>query len=53
LIAIVATLAAGFVLLLFVFVRQSMRNAAHNPQDAQRLLAIRGNVMRSLGLGKQ
>ena len=49
LIAIVATLAAGFVLLLFVFVRQAMRNAAHNPQDAQRLQAIKANIARSLG----
>lgn len=49
LIAIVATLAAGFVLLLFVFVRQAMRNAAHNPQDAQRLQAIRVNIAKSLG----
>lgn len=53
LIAIVATLAAGFVLLVFVFVRQAMRNAAHNPQDAQRLQAIRSNLARSLSLGKQ
>lgn len=49
LIAIVATLAAGFVLLVFVFVRQAMRNAAHNPQDAQRLQAIRVNIAKSLG----
>jgi len=49
LIAIVATLAAGFVLLLFVLVRQAMRNAAHNPQDAQRLQAIRLNIAKSLG----
>lgn len=49
LIAVLATLAAGFVLLLFVFVRQALSNAAHNPQDAQRLEAIRVNIAKSLG----
>ena len=49
LIAVVATLASGFALLLFVFMRQAMRNAAHNPQDAQRLQAIRVNIAKSLG----
>lgn len=49
LIAIVATLASGFALLLFVFMRQAMRNAAHNPQDAQRLQAIKVNIAKSLG----
>jgi uncharacterized protein involved in exopolysaccharide biosynthesis len=49
LIAIVATLAAGLVLLLFVFVRQAMRNAVNNPQDAQRLQAIKANIAKSLG----
>jgi uncharacterized protein involved in exopolysaccharide biosynthesis len=50
LIAVMATLASGFVLLLFVFVRQAMRNAARNPQDAERLAAIRRNVARSVGI---
>ena len=49
LIAIAAALAAGFVLLMFVFVRQAMRNAAHNPQDAQRLQTIKANIAKSLG----
>ena len=49
LIAVVAALASGFALLLFVFMRQAMRNAAHNPQDAQRLQAIRVNIAKSLG----
>jgi len=48
-IAIVATLAAGFALLLFVFVRHAMRNAAHNPQDAQRLQTIKANIAKSIG----
>jgi uncharacterized protein involved in exopolysaccharide biosynthesis len=48
LIAIVATLATGFALLLFVFVRQAMRNATHDPESAAKLAAIR----KSLGLSR-
>jgi len=46
LMAVVATLAAGFALLLFVFVRQALRNASLDPASAAKLNAIR----RSLGL---
>jgi len=46
LMAVVATLAAGFALLLFVFVRQALRNASLDPTSAAKLNAIR----RSLGL---
>jgi capsular polysaccharide biosynthesis protein len=53
LIAVVAALATGFALLLFVFVRQALRNAAKNPEDAGRLAAIRSNLARSLGLSRQ
>lgn len=49
LIAVLATLASGFVLLLWVFVRQALRNAGQDPESAQKLAAIR----RSLGWGKQ
>ena len=37
LIAIVATLAAGFALLLFVFIRQALRNAGQDPESAEKL----------------
>ncbi len=46
LIAVPATLGSGFALLLFVFMRHSMRSAARSPETAQKLLAIK----RSLGL---
>lgn len=45
LIAVVAALATGFALLLFVFVRQAMRNAAADPTSASKLARIK----RSLG----
>lgn len=41
LIAIIATLASGFALLLFVFVRQAFRNAGQNPESAAKWQAIR------------
>lgn len=41
LIAILATLASGFVLLLFVFVREALRNASHDPESAHKMQAIR------------
>jgi uncharacterized protein involved in exopolysaccharide biosynthesis len=41
LIALVAALAAGFVLLLFVFARQALRNSAANPESAAKLARIR------------
>ena len=49
LIAVLATLITGFVLLIGVFVRQALRSAANNPQDAARLAAIRSNLARSVG----
>jgi len=45
LIAVLATLASGFALLLFVFIRQALRNASADPESANKLAAIR----RSLG----
>lgn len=44
-IAVLATLATGFALLLFVFVRQAVRNAGADPESAAKMAAIR----RSLG----
>jgi len=46
LVAVVAALATGFALLLFVFVRQALRNAGANPESAAKLARIR----RALGL---
>lgn len=40
-IAMMATLASGFVLLLFVFIRQALRGAVQEPGTAQKLLALR------------
>jgi hypothetical protein len=50
LMAIITALATGFALLLFVFIRQAVRNAASNPEDAARLAAIRRNLARSVSL---
>lgn len=40
LIAMMATLAAGFALLLFVFIRQALRGAARQPEAAEKLTAL-------------
>ena len=49
LIAIIATLAAGFALLLFVFIRQAMRNASQDPESAQKLNALQASWRKALG----
>jgi uncharacterized protein involved in exopolysaccharide biosynthesis len=41
LIAIITTLAAGFLLLLFVFIRSALRNASQNPETQERLEALK------------
>jgi capsule polysaccharide export protein KpsE/RkpR len=46
LIALVATLATGFGMLLFVFIRQAWHNAKSNPETAQRLSAIKASFAR-------
>jgi len=43
-IAVIATLASGFVFLLFVFVRQALRNAAKDRESAQKLTNLRASV---------
>lgn len=48
-IAVLATLASGFVLLLFVFVRQALRNAAQDAEAASKLLKLRAAWARALG----
>lgn len=50
LMAVVATLAAGFALLLFVFVRQALRNSGQNPESANKIQAISQALRRNLRL---
>ncbi len=49
LIAIIATLASGFALLLWVFVRQALRNAGRNPEAALKMSALRVSFSRAMG----
>jgi tyrosine-protein kinase Etk/Wzc len=49
LIAIIATLAAGFALLLFVFIRQALRNSIQNSESANKLASIQASWRRALG----
>jgi hypothetical protein len=49
LIAIIATLAAGFALLLFVFVRQAFHNSGQNSESANKLASIQASWRRALG----
>lgn len=48
-IAVLATLASGFALLLFVFVRQALRNAAQDTTSAEKLAQLRSAWARALG----
>jgi uncharacterized protein involved in exopolysaccharide biosynthesis len=50
LIAIIATLAAGFALLLFVFIRQALRNASQDTESAQKMAALKTSWRKALGL---
>jgi uncharacterized protein involved in exopolysaccharide biosynthesis len=49
LIAIIATLATGFALLLFVFVRQALRNAGGDAETAGKVAALKSSWRRALG----
>jgi uncharacterized protein involved in exopolysaccharide biosynthesis len=49
LIAVLATLATGFALLLFVFIRQAMRNVNQDPESAQKLSALQTSWRKALG----
>ena len=51
-IAIIATLATGFALLLFVFIRQALRNARNNTETAQKLSALQASWRQALGKKK-
>jgi tyrosine-protein kinase Etk/Wzc len=48
LIAAITTLAAGFALLLYVFVRQALRDAQQNPDAAQKLDGLRAALRRAV-----
>ena len=48
-IAVLATLASGFALLLFVFVRQALRNASQDAESAQKLSALKASWRKALG----
>jgi capsular polysaccharide biosynthesis protein len=49
LIAIAAALAVGFALLLFVFIRQALRNASQNEESAQKINALQAAWRKALG----
>jgi tyrosine-protein kinase Etk/Wzc len=49
LVAVLTTLATGFALLLFVFVRQSLRNANTDPETAQKLTALQASWRKAWG----
>lgn len=49
LIALIATLASGFVLLLFVFVRQALANAEQDKESARKLSQLKTSWLRVLG----
>jgi tyrosine-protein kinase Etk/Wzc len=48
-VAVLATLGSGFLMLIFVFARQALRNAGQDPGAAQKLTQIRTAWRRSLG----
>lgn len=48
-IAMLTTLAVGFALLLFIFIRQALRGAAQTPESAEKLGRLRGAWARALG----
>ena len=49
LIAMMTTLAVGFAMLLFVFIRQALRGAAQTPESAEKLARLRGSFVRAFG----
>lgn len=48
-IALTATLATGLALLVFVFVRQALRNSAKDQETARKLATLQASLRRSLG----
>lgn len=53
LMAVIATLATGFVLLLWVFVKRALVNAEQDPAAGAKIREIRAGVRRALGLREQ
>jgi uncharacterized protein involved in exopolysaccharide biosynthesis len=51
LIAVITTLAVGFALLLFVFVRQALVNASRNQESAEKLSRLKAAFGRAFGRG--
>ena len=49
LIALMTTLAVGFALLLFIFIRQAMRGAAQTPESAEKMTRLRQAWAKSIG----
>jgi uncharacterized protein involved in exopolysaccharide biosynthesis len=49
LIAIIATLATGFAILMFVFIRQALHNTGHDPQAATKLARLQASWRKALG----
>ncbi len=49
LIAIVAALASGFALLLFIFIRHALRSSFQNAEAAKKLASIQASWLRALG----
>ena len=49
LIAVIAYLAAAFALLLFVFIRQALRNASQDSESAQKMTALKASWRKALG----
>ncbi len=52
LIAVIATLAAGFALLLFVFVRHALGNASRDEESARKIDRIKQGFARAMGRGR-
>ena len=48
-IALMTTLAVGFALLLFIFIRQAMRGAAQTPESAQKMTRLRNAWAKAIG----
>jgi tyrosine-protein kinase Etk/Wzc len=48
-IAVIAALATGFLLLLFVFARHALLNARHDPETAKKLDGMGASLRRALG----
>ncbi len=48
-IAVVTSLATGFALLLFVFIRQALRNASQDPESAPKINALHASWRKALG----